>query len=66
MERTRVGEEQVYPLPRPQQRLQVEDVCSPAGQTLATSPSGYPEKSACEEGSLYATVDTDANNVPKV
>jgi len=39
---------------------------SPSGETLATSPSGYPEKSTCEEGSLYAPADTDANNVTKV
>jgi hypothetical protein len=39
---------------------------SPTGKTLATSLSGYPEKSACEEGSLYAPADTNANNVPNV
>jgi len=38
----------------------------PTGETLATSPSGYPEKSACEGGSLYATAHTDPNNVTKV
>jgi hypothetical protein len=39
---------------------------SPTGETPATSPSGYPEKSACEEGSLYAPANTDANNVPNM
>jgi hypothetical protein len=43
-ERTREGEEQVHPLPRPQGRLQGEDVRSPTGETLATSPPGYPQK----------------------